>query len=643
MAGAVIARVDAEDAVAELIRRAADGPAGLLLEGDAGIGKTTQWWAGVEQARRCSFAVLAARVGQAESALAYAAVADLLADVSDEVFDALPDLQRLALNRVLFRAGSDGPPTDQWVVAAGLVSVIETLGARAPVLLGIDDVQWLDPCSVAVLTSAVRRLPGRVAVLATERCEPDAATATSWMQFGTGRLTRIRLGPLPAAALHAVIAERLGRRFSAPRLARIAEVSAGNPMFALELARTMNEDTPGAEVHLPGTLTELVRRRTGGLDDDAREVLLTAACAPRPTVALLSRACGRSPEDVAARLATAERDGVVTVDDAGRVQFTHPLLAHGLYSDTAPARRRQIHRTLAQVEDRPDVQARHLALALTSADDATLAVLDAAAESARSRGAPAAAAELTELAIGLGGDKPWRRVRAAGDHFQAGATARALTLLQDTVGDLRPGLLRAIALNLLAGILMFDNRFTQARDALENAAQDAEASPAVLVQTLMSLSFAQGMGSFAEGTSEIGLFDDSLRNARRGAEIAEQTGIPGVISKALALWVHANFLFGNGVDEPALARALALEDHDDDVPVPFRASAVSALVRAWTGHLDEARRHGRRPGELPGARVGTQHDGGRVLRRTDRAVGGRARHGQAARRRSRRTSGAARR
>ncbi|PRC51338.1 hypothetical protein C6A85_64630, partial [Mycobacterium sp. ITM-2017-0098] len=88
------------------------------------------------------------------------------------------------------------------------------------------------------------------------------------------------------------------------------------------------------------------------------------------------------------------------------------------------------HRALAAVEAQPELKARHLALAATSADEATLAALDGAADSARSRGAPAAAAELLELAIGLGGDKPWRRLRAAGDQFQAGATDRARALLE---------------------------------------------------------------------------------------------------------------------------------------------------------------------------------------------------------------------
>ena len=130
--------------IADFLETAELHPAGMILEGEAGIGKTTQWLAAVEQGRERGFRVLSARVGQEESVLAYATVADLLGDAADEAYAELPDLQRLAVDRVLFRAGSDGPPTDQWVVAAAFVAIIERLATESPVLLAIDDVQWLD-------------------------------------------------------------------------------------------------------------------------------------------------------------------------------------------------------------------------------------------------------------------------------------------------------------------------------------------------------------------------------------------------------------------------------------------------------------------------------------------------------------------
>ena len=88
--------------------------------------------------------MLSARVGQAESVLAYAALADLLGEVESTVLDGSPDLQRVAANRVLVRTGAEGPATDQRVSAAAFVSVVERLAAATPVPVAIDDVQWLD-------------------------------------------------------------------------------------------------------------------------------------------------------------------------------------------------------------------------------------------------------------------------------------------------------------------------------------------------------------------------------------------------------------------------------------------------------------------------------------------------------------------
>jgi ATP/maltotriose-dependent transcriptional regulator MalT len=187
---------------------------------------------------------------------------------------------------------------------------------------------------------------------------------------------------------------------------------------------------------------------------------------------------------------------------------------------------------------------------------------------------------LVELAIGLGGDKPVALNPRGRNHFKAGDAARARTLLASTINHLQPGLLRAIALNLMAGIRIYDDTFVDAAALLERALVDAENNPPLLVQTLMSLAFARGMA---------GQFDESLRNARDAVTRAEALGYPPLVSRALAMLVNTSFLYGHGVDEASLQRALALEGPDVDVPIPFCASAVNALVLAWTGHLDEAR------------------------------------------------------
>ncbi|HZU47232.1 MAG TPA: AAA family ATPase [Mycobacterium sp.] len=566
-------------AVADFLIATGAQPSVLVIDGEAGIGKTTLWLAASEQAGERGFRVLSAAAGQAESILAYAAVADLLSDVESAVLTALPDVQRIALERVLLRANGDGPATDQRVVAAAFLSVVEDLAANSPVLVAIDDVQWLDSSSKSVVAFAIRRLRGPIGVLLTERTEPDTENA-GWLQLNRpGGVERFRVRPLTIGGLHTLFLEKLGRSFPRPTMVRIAELSGGNPFYALELARAMGGLSPESEAALPATLAGLVRARIGRLDNDARNVLLAAACTAEPTVDLLARATGAGVERTVELLEEPEDHDIIRID-GNRVHFSHPLLARSVYTDAGPARRRRMHRALADVVTLPELRARHLGLAATRADPETLRALDEAADAALARGAPAAAAELIELAIRLGGDTSSRRIRAAQHRFQAGDTGRAQAVLAPTIDAMEPGPLRAIAFDLLAGMRIYDNSFLQAGDRLKAALDDATSNPVVLVQTLLMLSFVQ------LNSDE---YSESLRHARQAVTVAEELDIPTLTSQALAMWVRASFTYGQGFDESALKRALELEDPHIDVPIPFRASAINALIMTCTGRLDEAR------------------------------------------------------
>src|SRR5690349_15524162 len=90
-------------AISDFLQSAARHPSALIIEGEAGIGKTTLWLSAVERARDNGCQVFRAQAGRAESMLAYAAVTDLLRDVEETVLADLPDVQRLAVDRVLLR------------------------------------------------------------------------------------------------------------------------------------------------------------------------------------------------------------------------------------------------------------------------------------------------------------------------------------------------------------------------------------------------------------------------------------------------------------------------------------------------------------------------------------------------------------
>ena len=169
-------------------------------------------------------------------------------------------------------------------------------------------------------------------------------------------------------------------------MARIHQLSAGNPFYAIELARALTES---ADEVLPGTLAELVRARIGSLDPAVHDVLLAAACLAAPTVELVGEAAAADHDRLIELLEAAERHGIISIE-GNRIRFTHPLLAGGVYTDASPTERRLMHRRLAGRRRRVGTAGTALALASTTGDPETLEALDDAAASAQARGAPAA-------------------------------------------------------------------------------------------------------------------------------------------------------------------------------------------------------------------------------------------------------------
>ncbi|MEU0496521.1 LuxR C-terminal-related transcriptional regulator [Mycobacterium sp. NPDC006124] len=557
----------------------ADEASALALEGEPGIGKTTLWVAGRNLARDLGFHVLSTRAAAAESVLAYTALADLLRPLDGGILAALPRPQRLAVNQVLVTADADTGATDQRAVAAGVLSVIGDLAESAPVLLAIDDLQWLDASSALVLGYAIRRLPRRASVLATVRADQGDDSAVSWLQSHRPEaITRIRLGPLSLGEVNAVVRQHTWRSLPRPMLARIHELSGGNPFYALELARVVDATHANAATTMPDTLANVVRARIGHLDGAAGDALLAAACLAAPTVDQIAAAIEVDVERVMELLEEVESNGIVVID-SGRVRFAHPLLAHGFYADVGPARRRRMHRRLAAVVEPPELRARHLALSSTSRDERILHALDAAAETTRLRGAPAAAAELVEMAIGLGGDTPERRISLARHHFDAGNPGQARDLLEEIVDQLPPGVRRAQAASLLGVVLVFGDSLPGAVAVLRAALDDVGDELPLRVDVLTALSFA--LLNLGELTAAVDTADDATTHA-------EHLGQSHRVSQALGMRVMVGFLAGHGLDEVGLCRALALEDRHAATPVAFRPRMQNAMLLAWTGQLERS-------------------------------------------------------
>ncbi|MCV7100146.1 helix-turn-helix transcriptional regulator [Mycobacterium palustre] len=574
MAEQFVGRRTEEQAVTEFLNSVPRQSSALVIEGEAGIGKTTLWLDAVDRARARGYRTLSSRAAAAESVLAYAALADLLGEIDDSVWADLPAPQQQALDGALLRRRVDARDIDPRAVGAGFAAVIGRLASDGPVVMAIDDLQWIDTSSANAVSFAARRLPPGAALVCTTRISEAASRLQLPSPDG---LYRIRLQPLTVGELHHVLSMRLGRPVARPALLRIHEISGGNPFFALELGRELGVEGRTSALALPSSLNDLVHSRVSRVG--AEDVLLAMASLPDPTVPVVAQATGATPDEVVRALARAEIQAVVAIDGS-HLRFTHPILAHGVYSGATPGRRRDMHRRLAELVAEPELRARHLALADATGEPRTIEALDTAAEIARGRGAPAAAAELLELAIGLGGDCPERRILSAAYHFSAGDADHARSVLEQTAQRSAPGRSRAAALRLLGLWSLLDGSSREAVDLLDRALGDVGDDLELRALILVPLSFA---------LLNVGQRDRAAKSVNDAVTSAAAHGRSGLLSQALSMRVMVRFLLGAGVDESGMRRALDLEDSDAQVSALLRPRVQGAILLAGTGRLEQAR------------------------------------------------------
>ncbi|MEV0649435.1 AAA family ATPase [Phytomonospora sp. NPDC050363] len=365
------------------------GHRNVLLHGPPGIGKSTLADALAARARAEGVRVLRAVPAAVESELPYLVLIDLFGE-SVTAARTLPAHLREALDVALLRTRGAGIGPDELTVRIAVLEHLRRMAAESPVLLVIDDAQWVDEASADVLAFAARRIGDLpVALLVTERVDEGEPTARA---LCPDPLT-LPVEPLGQAA----ITELLTGEPGAHAARRVFEASGGNPMYAVELARALGSGPAPADhepLPVPDRLRDLLAQRLTGLDDDTRRALLYAALVSRPTLALLIRA-GTLPAD---GLQAAETARIITATDDGDVGFLHPLLRELVTSDAGCAARRAAHAELATVVDDPVERARHHALGNPAADADIAALAETAAAEAAGRGAPGTAVSLARLA-----------------------------------------------------------------------------------------------------------------------------------------------------------------------------------------------------------------------------------------------------
>ncbi len=499
---------------------------------------------------------------------------------------------------------SYGPrPTDERAdrraVSVALLNVIRSLAATGPVLLAVDDAQWLDTPSAQAVAFALRRLDREsVGVVVSMRSgatgEPAFIGRNPEM-----RVERLTVGPLPLDELGGVVEGNLGVRLSRVAATRVHRASGGNPFYAIEIARALSGDeTIGGEPPtVPPSLRALVADRIAGLPAGTRRALLVVAALSTPRVAAVAAATGR-PDGRVTGLARAEAEGVVRVD-AGVVTFTHPLLAATVYGEASPEERREVHRRIARVVEDQEERAKHLALGADGPDEKVARALDDAAGRASSRGAPTEAATFAESAArltppGCVDDRCRRQVDAASYHVMEGEGGRARALLEEVVATAPGGITRGWALHRLGGLT---NSASAVRALQEQARHDAGGDLRLLAAIERSL-------------AELAIVElepaVAARHARAMLEFATRSGDKGLRAFALMVSARAEFLLGHGISSGAVEEAIGLERFCPATPV----LVLPTMSYAWMLHgagewvaarrlyedlLERARAHGDEP------------------------------------------------
>jgi DNA-binding CsgD family transcriptional regulator len=525
------------------------------------------------------FQTISCRAAEADTRISYAGLADLLTPAVADVRERLPAPQRRSIEVALLLGDPVGSAPDRRAVSVATLAVLSSLAARGPLIVAVDDVQWLDAPTALVLGFVARRLRDeQIGIVATLRLGADLADPIGLASLPETKTYRLTVGPLALEALSRLLRRQLAD-LARSTLLRIADQSGGNPLLALEVARSLSfaDLRVGEPFPVPERIESLLRARVAAVPDETTEILLLAASMARPRVSIV-RAASRRGVRLERALARAEESEILTLEGED-ICFTHPLLASTVYANASPARRRDAHRRLAAAAEVPEERARHLALATVGSDAGVAAALDDAARSALVRGAPDEAASLADLARRLTpsgeSDALRERVMSAAEYrFQSGDIRRARELAEEAISLAARG--RARALTLLRWCDMEWNDVRRCRELLTMALEEAEDDPLVLAPFCDGLSWVELLS---------GNIERALALSERSVRLAESSGLPapGLIGIA---WARS--ILGRPSRDD-WTRAWSLEGRLTGMDAYTTPGFFHGQSLMWAGDLDRAR------------------------------------------------------
>jgi hypothetical protein len=435
----------------------------VLIGGEAGIGKTTLAEAAMREAAGLGFALLAGHCFDLAETPPYGPWVDLFLHV--------PPLAAVPLPEAFAVRGTVGVVPSQMALFAQVLDFFTSLGKRRPIALLLDDLHWSDPASLDVLRFLARSAMAMpllilVAYRSDELTRRHPLHALLPQLAREAGAERIDLGRLGDAAVRALVRDRYA--LPAADTERLVDYlrqrAEGNALYVGELLRTLEEagavsrDGDGWRLGdlgvgaVPTLLKQVIEGRAARLDDEAQRLLAVAAVIGHEVPLALWAAMAESDEErILQAIERADGAGLLAeTPDGLHVRFAHALVREALYEGLSPARRRLIHRRIAerlaeQPQPDPDAVAYHFG---ESGDNRASAWLVKAGERAQLAYAWLTAVERYEAALALLesgdghlGERGWVRYRIARVR-RAFAPRQAIEYLDEalrlatTVGDL---------------------------------------------------------------------------------------------------------------------------------------------------------------------------------------------------------------
>ncbi|MGP8303201.1 helix-turn-helix transcriptional regulator [Streptomyces inhibens] len=417
-AGCLVGRETETAALKELAASASSGVGqAAFVVGEPGAGKTAVLGLAASMAQRAGMRVLHGAAQELEQRFPFALLSACLG-----VDATSTDASRARVAEVLRGDARYGLPGAQgasagvvdFAIVEAMLALVDELCAQGPLALLLDDLQWADPASLLVLqrlARTVQQLP--LLVVGAYRSAPQARDVDRLSQsLGVRDQTALKLAPLSPPAVSALLADVCGGK-PGPRLRRMADKAAGNPLYVKELAAALlreeaieirdgiAEVTVGCPIP---PLTKLITHRLRYLREEVPQALrvasvLGAGC----TVTDLATVLDRPTHELLSIVADAEAAGILR-EVGDRLTFRHDLIRHALYDAVPGSVRAMLHlktaQALATAGAAPERVAEHLLVAAPAAGEFLTAWLVESAAQLTTR-APATALQLIDQALAL--------------------------------------------------------------------------------------------------------------------------------------------------------------------------------------------------------------------------------------------------